>query len=212
VERKRLIEFLWEVFAGYASSITGALTAPLAIISFFLFGVPRWATTTVLMVCVFITAYQVWKRERIRCETLAAEVKRLEGELNASADFRGTIVLEVEERLVLVEAVLQSMLHYQCHCVNYGQKAIVVNGLRFDIRHPAHSGIPPFYLTLRPDIVRSFGHGEVVTYMGQCLIEEIPPQHLREAHIAAALRDSLDAFYSDNIITKWRDGRPMAMP
>jgi hypothetical protein len=201
----RLKDFLKQVFVDYASGITGGLTAPLVVVSFFLNGIPRWAITTTLILCVFNTAYQVWSRERSHVERLREDIRILNEKLNEAADFQGTMWIFPSVHLPSVDLPgTGSILTYQSKCVNKGQKPAVITRLGFTIAHPEYPVQRPFYVELSPDRIRSFGHGEVAPYAGHAYIGGILRGHLAQSTVSAFLIDSFGKEYH-NIETKWSD-------
>lgn len=78
-------DFVKAIYSEWGSGVTGTLSAPLFVwAAVARSGVPRIAAGSLAVICLYVAAYRVWKREH-------NERTKAEEKLSACADIRGTI-------------------------------------------------------------------------------------------------------------------------
>jgi hypothetical protein len=55
--------FTKAIYSEWGSGVTGSMSAPLFLWALFGSGVPRIATGLLAVLCLYVAAYRVWKRE-----------------------------------------------------------------------------------------------------------------------------------------------------
>jgi len=57
-------DFIRAFYSSWGSVVTGMASAPLFVVAFMTNGVPKYASATFAVICIFVASYMVWAKER----------------------------------------------------------------------------------------------------------------------------------------------------
>jgi hypothetical protein len=164
--------------------------------------VVRWSafiTFAAAVLVIGVAQYDAWKEEYLTR-------KNAEFELNKEADMRGSIMVSLADRPMLISTAVGAPAHpaltlrFRFDCANYGRKPVQISRLLVDIRkRDTNELISSETITLPQP--QTIAHGERFYGASELPFVHIPREELEQMYIAAGLVDSLDTIYRDNITT-----------
>jgi hypothetical protein len=158
----RLSEFFGQVFSEWGSAVTGGLSAPLFIWAIaYSSGAPRIVAMTLAVVCIYVAAFRVWKRER---EAREKERETFEAELakNSLPEIVGEIT-SVFAQPAKPSGIGENMFYAGSHFFRF---ALFVRNVRAVETNIAHLKFEAF------DTDPALGFFDVSTYSRQDATQE----------------------------------------